>query len=438
MSIKLPAIKSKIGDWIYYSSTMTFEQISQLVDRMDDEVYQSDSLKEALQRSITDNYLSIKKYILHQPEHFFNSLVLAIYDGNPNWIEVELEIEDETFYNMGFLTLDGTENIFPVDGQHRVEGIKAVLENPDDKERFKNEKISVVFIGHKKTTDGMQRSRRLFNTLNRYAKPVSQTDTVILDEDDSSAIVTRYLIEDSESVSLFKEYRIDKSLQKSINATNTNSFTSLIAFNQCNEAIQKYYFDQFIKGTENFDEYKSRYYPDDRILTYSKFQKYRPSHDVLNSIQEYNEQFWIDFQNSFDFIQKYLSAEMQDAAISYRNNANGGNIIFRPIGILPFVQAVLHIAKQATDKNIREVFEMFLDVNFNLNANPWRNTVWSPQDNTMIMAPRTFIKNMFIYLIDESFLSTQSLESLKIKYASYIAYEEDTSIVTLHDLLERE
>lgn len=437
MSIKLPAIKSRIGDWTYYTSTMTFEQVSQLVDRMDDEIYQSDSLKEALQRSITDNYLSIKKYILHQPEYFFNSLVLAIYDGNPNWIEVELEIEEETFYNLGFLTLDGNENIFPVDGQHRVEGIKAVLSSSEDYERFKNEKISVVFIGHKKTPEGMQRSRRLFNTLNRYAKPVSPTDIVILDEDDSSAIVTRYLIEDSESVNLFKEYRIDKSLQKAINPTNTNSFTSLIALNQCNEAIQKYYFDQFIKGTNDFDEYKSRYYPDDRALTYSKFQKYRPSDNVLSSIQDYNEQFWVEFQNSFEFIQDYLSADQQNAATAYRNNQNGGNILFRPIGILPFVQVVLHIAKNEPDKSLREVFEMFSIINFNLVEKPWRNTVWSPQDNTMIMAPRTFIRDMLVYLIDKNYLSVYALESLKIKYASYISFEGDIENIELEELLEQ-
>jgi len=436
MSIKLPAIKTKMGDWIYYTSTMTFEQVKELVDPMDDEIYQSDSLKEALQRSITDNYLNIKNYILYQPEHFFNSLVLAIYDGNPNWIEVELELEEETFYNLGFLTLDGNENIFPVDGQHRVEGIKAVLSKAEDYDKFKNEKISVVFIGHKKDEIGTQRSRRLFNSLNRYAKPVSTTDTIILDEDDSSAITTRYIIEDSQELKLFKEYRIDKSLQKAINSANTNSFTSLIAFNQCNEAIQKFYFNEYIKGTENYDAYKSKYYPDDKTLTYKKFQRYRPSDEVFNEIRDFNEGFWKEFQNSYRFIKDYIEADKENAAIKYRNNNNGGNILFRPIGIVPFVDAVLAIRKKDMSKSFSEIFEIFLEIHFNLNEKPWRNTVWSPQDKTMIMATKSFIKKMFIYLVDSSKLSESELKSLKLDYASFISYEEDISQINLDKLLE--
>lgn len=425
-----------MGDWVYYTSTMTFAQVKELVDPMDDEIYQSDSLKEALQRSITDNYLNIKNYILYQPEHFFNSLVLAIYDGNPNWIEVELELEGETFYNLGFLTLDGNENIFPVDGQHRVEGIKAVLSKLEDYDKFKNEKISVVFIGHKKDETGTQRSRRLFNSLNRYAKPVSTTDTIILDEDDSSAMTTRYIIEDSIELKLFKEYRIDKSLQKAINSTNLNSFTSLIAFNQCNEAIQKFYFNEYIKGTENYDTYKSKYYPDDKILTYKKFQKYRPSDKIFKEIRDFNEGFWKEFQGSYTFIKDYLDADKENAAIKYRNNENGGNILFRPIGIVPFVEAVLAIRKKDITKSFSEIFEMFLEIHFNLNIKPWRNTVWSPQDKTMIMATKSFIKKMFMYLVDSSILSESELKSLKLDYASFISYEGDTSKINLDQLLE--
>ncbi len=437
MSIKLPAIKTKMGDWTYYTSTMTFAQIKELVDPMDDEIYQSDSLKEALQRSITDNYLNIKNYILYQPEHFFNSLVLAIYDGRPNWIEVELELEGETFYNLGFLTLDGNENIFPVDGQHRVEGIKAALSKPEDYEKFKNEKISVIFVGHQNDETGTQRSRRLFNSLNRYAKPVSMTDTIILDEDDSSAMTTRYIIEDSKELKLFKDYRIDKSLQKAINSANTNSFTSLIAFNQCNEAIQKFYFNAYIKGTENYDTYKSKYYPDDTTLTYKKFQKYRPSEKVFSDIKTFNETFWKEFQDAYDFIKEYLTADKENAAIKYRNNENGGNILFRPIGLVPFVEAVLAIRKKNTSKNFSEIFKMFSEMHFHLNEKPWRNTVWSPQDKTMIMASKSFIKKMFIYLVDSSVLNASELKNLKDDYASFISYEEDVSQINLDELLKK-
>jgi DNA sulfur modification protein DndB len=46
------------------------------------------------------------------------------------------------------------------------------------------EEVIVLFVSHSRSTDGMERSRRLFTTLNRYAKPVSKMDIIALDEDD--------------------------------------------------------------------------------------------------------------------------------------------------------------------------------------------------------------------------------------------------------------
>lgn len=166
--MKLPAIRACIGDWVYYVATMTFKDVSVYVKRVDNELHQSDLLKDLLQRSITSNYKSIAQYIETQQERFFNALVLAVYDGEPLWHEVRLEYDDGSeFYDLGILELSGNEKIFPIDGQHRVEGIKEVVNKSDD---FNSEQIPVIFVGHKTDDAGMQRSRRLFSTLNRPIK----------------------------------------------------------------------------------------------------------------------------------------------------------------------------------------------------------------------------------------------------------------------------
>ena len=97
--MKMPAIRACIGDWVYYVATMTFQNVSTYVKKVDDELHKSELLKDLLQRSITDNYKSIARYIETQQERFFNALVLAIYDGDPLWHEVRLEYDDgEEFY----------------------------------------------------------------------------------------------------------------------------------------------------------------------------------------------------------------------------------------------------------------------------------------------------------------------------------------------------
>ena len=117
---------------------------------------------------------------------------MAVYDGDPQWREIRYEIDGHTYPNIGLLELNGEEKIFPVDGQHRVEGIKKALEC---KPEIADETISVVLIGHKNTVEGREHSRRIFSTLNRYVKPVRLGDIIALDEDDTVAIVTRNMLE---------------------------------------------------------------------------------------------------------------------------------------------------------------------------------------------------------------------------------------------------
>ena len=193
--MQIPAIRSKMGIWVYYVSSLSFKDVKEYVRPINDELHKSELLSQMIQRSITENYRSIANYLLTQQERFFNALILAVYDGQPVWNEIRLEdLEENENYNLGLLTLTGEEKIFPVDGQHRVAGIKeAILENPD----LENERVPVIFVGHSKDEIGMQRTRRMFSTLNRYAKPVSMRDIIALDEDDIVAIASRTIIDES-------------------------------------------------------------------------------------------------------------------------------------------------------------------------------------------------------------------------------------------------
>ena len=73
MSLKIPAIRSKMGIWFYYVSSLSFKEVSRYVRPIDDELHHSDLLSGMIQRSITSNYKSIANYLETQSERFFNS-----------------------------------------------------------------------------------------------------------------------------------------------------------------------------------------------------------------------------------------------------------------------------------------------------------------------------------------------------------------------------
>lgn len=232
-----------------------------------------------IQRSITENYKNIAHYLTSQEERFFNALILAVYDGEPSWNEIRIEDENgQDNYDLGILSLTGLEKIFPVDGQHRVAGIKEALEiNPD----LGQEKVPVIFIGHSKNDVGMQRTRRMFSTLNRYAKPVSMRDIIALDEDDVIAIASRNIIDQSK---LFEDDRILDSKTKAIPDNNERALTTIITYYECNKEL-------------GMQDSETQY--DEFLHKYEIIFNYPEENDASNEVQNY-----IDDLTSI--IEKYL------------------------------------------------------------------------------------------------------------------------------------
>jgi len=403
--MKIPSLRATIGDWDYYVTTLSFEQVNTFVSKIDDHLHKSESLTNLIQRSITNNYISIKEYIINQPEMFFNSLVLAVYDDYPDWQEIEVKYEDGEIYQMGLLDFHGSHKIFPVDGQHRVEGIKAALK---EKPELKDQRIAAIFIGHKNDNAGMQRTRRLFTTLNRYAKPVSLDDIIALDEDDSVAITTRYLLEEYD---LFTGKRVVYAKQKAIPTNNKEAITSIITLYQANlELLKIFYEEEFNKKPTQKE-----------IATYLKFR--RPNEEIIQ-YKAFCIRYWDAFMTKMSFVNEYVN-KVENSAEAYRNNETGGNLLFRPIGLLPFVKASLLVYKSKR-KPFGEIFERFNDINFNIDSKPWHYVVWNPIEKKMLMNSDSVTLLLLIYLYDHTFLDMKELQKLKVGYASKISYEQDS------------
>lgn len=400
--MKVPALRANIGTWNYYVTTLTFQQVAEFVSKIDDQLHKSESLRDLIQRSITNNYISIKNYIVNQPDVFFNSLVLAVYDDYPDWREIEFKYEGQETYQMGLLEFPSTHKIFPVDGQHRVEGIKAaLLENPD----LGNQRIAAIFIGHKNDNGGKEKTRRLFSTLNRYAKPVSLSDIIALDEDDIVAIATRYFLED---YNLFSGNRIVNSKQKALPSSNKEALTSIITLYQANTELFKFFFET------NFSKRGTKKEIDE-------FLKFRPENEIIEQFIEFSKSFWDAFQHNLKVIKGY--AKKSKASIgNLRNESTGGNLIFRPIGFLPLIKASLTIHKR---KNISfaQIFQQFNTLNFDLDSKPWHYVAWNPIEQKMVMSSETVIYLMLIYLYNNRILEAKELQRLKEGYAAKISYD---------------
>jgi len=405
-ALNIPAIRGILGDIVYYTSSFTFKQIAERVKKIDQDLHTSTSLKDQLQRSLTKNYESITDYILSQKEHFFNALVLAVYDGDPVWNEIEVGFKGEDYYNMGFLRLNGEEKIFPVDGQHRVEGIKdAIKKSPE----LEDETIAVILIGHHKDKEGMEKTRRIFSTLNRYAKPVSTGDIIALDEDDTVAIVTRNMLE---SFPLFMNENIsDEKKTKAIVEKDTKSFTSLIKLYETNKVVYKYY--------TSFRDNTKRIHSSTEI---DKFLKFRPKQEDIDDFEKYLTEFLELFINSFEGMKEYVASTEKDAAAKYRNRENGGLLYFRPVALPQLVTAILETCFRSK-VTLSDSMSAYSQLEMCISKAPWVKVLWDAESRTMIMKNKTLVRPLLMFMYDRSVLNAKELESLRIRYAKVLEIE---------------
>ena len=409
MAIKIPAIRSKIGIWFYYVSSLSFEQVAKFVRPIDDELHHSDLLSGMIQRSITSNYKSIANYIETQEERFFNSLILAVYDGQPKWNEIRTQDENgEDNHNLGIITLTDDVKIFPVDGQHRVAGIKKAIEdNPD----MKAERVPVIFIGHSTDNVGMQRTRRMFSTLNRYAKPVSLRDIIALDEDDVVAIASRNLIDNTD---LFVKDRIWDSKNKSIPDSNKMALTSIITYYECNKELLWLH----IKDTRvvGLDENPIR-----GRAKINEYIRHRPSDEMISTFTQECKSFWEAIVNKCPGIK-----EENTTVGTYRDD-NGGLLFFRPIALYPFAKASVRI-KENYNKSYAQIIESIPEELLWIQNRLWKKIIWDDVAKKMVMGNATQIELMLLYIMAPELLNAKEKQKM-INNLKSIWDETDENII---------
>lgn len=357
--LHLPTLRGRMGDWIYYVTILKFEDVAERVS-MAFEIHKSRKLSEWIQRQLTNRTSDITAYLESQEQRFFNSLILGIYGGKPSWQEIEIkdspDVYDEESIDyldrtFGVLTLNGDEKIFPIDGQHRTKAIKAALQKRDKPELAKDE-VTAIFVAHKNSPEGEERTRRLFTTLNRYAKPVSKSEIIALDEDDNCAILTRMLVDDFDLL----KGRILFSKSKSISPQKVGIFTNIIVIY---DSLITLLTDRRVANVKVGGE------------PFRDFTKKRVSEEKLSEKREFLENLFLKITSIIPSLHDYFyeGKEVDRGDLS-------SSLLFRPIGQNVF----FNVLKVALDRDILDdAINFFAENDFSLGNPVWNKVFWNEE-----------------------------------------------------------
>lgn len=362
-SLIIPGLRARMGDWIYYSTFLTFKDVAERVEFAKD-IHDSDTLNELIQRQLTDRAGEITDYLLHQEQRFFSSLVVGVYGGHPQWYELEvaggetLDINDLPEYlegSIGFLSLRGDETLFALDGQHRVLGIREAIE---EKPELETEEVGALFVGAPMDGEGLRRTRRLFSTLNRYAKPVSKKDIIALDEDDVVAIVTRRLVSD---YPLFEE-KVSLGKTKSISRDDRQHLTSIVALYDALDIVIR-----------------------DRVRGWDDLKRFRPDDDVIDEYEDAARDYWDAVIERHAPLANLAQSEPGDEVAGEYRHREGGHLLFRPVGFLLHTK-VCQMLQRDMEFQLEESLDRLAEAPVQLTDFPWAGLLWDETNQRMLTA----------------------------------------------------
>jgi DNA sulfur modification protein DndB len=377
--LALPSLRGTFGKWIYYVCLMPAGELARRA-HFATEVHKSKELSDLIQRALEGSRSRrIAQYLAEVEDRFFNSLVLATYGGEPTWFELTNfqtriktmrgpSMDREKVDGIGFLELSGSEKIFALDGQHRLAGIKQAI---SDHVNLDGDSIPVILIGHAKTKAGLQRTRRLFTTLNKTAKAVKKSDIIALDEDDVMAIVARRLVEDDPR---FAPPKILVSGASSMPPTNRESLTSIINL---------------------YDVLKIIYGTGRTRIDALRFN--RPSDERLDGYYKQAREYFDALARAFDPIAQVLKAEIPGLVTRVYRGPHGGHLLFRPMGLEIFTRAA--IAYSARNKvDLPTAVDALRDLPVNLTEAPYVNVIWSESKSRMITKGKSLAQALVHYM----------------------------------------
>jgi len=360
----LPSLKGSFGSWVYFIATMKLSDVankSRISTVTEIEELYSKNINDVLQRDLDSKRINkIAEYLQNQNERFLSSLIVAIYKGSPIWSEIRIEdnFENEEKYieseklqyargRLGFLTLNGDESMFVLDGQHRLKGIREAYRR--NSEIVEGDDIILTIVVHE--SKFKERTRRLFTVLNRYAEKPKKAELIIMEEDDAAAILTRRLLL---THPIFKkENSIAKGKGTAIAGTDNKSFTTIL----CLYDIVKELID-----------FKS-IYPKSSMINRLEDKKLDELYE--NQVLPY----WDFFFNSFPSVEKYIDGKINDQKF-LRNKENGGSLLLRPEGQLLIASLYKHFESLGSKQFI--AFKKKLPkVNFQLSSPLLKYLFWT-------------------------------------------------------------
>ncbi|GGZ11881.1 DGQHR domain-containing protein [Streptomyces nitrosporeus] len=370
MATTVPAIKSKMGSIEYYNAKLRaadLAAIARAASKGDD--WANLSIEERLQRALNDKRVreEIVPYLANAEDRFFGSIIVLVYEPNVfayesfgKWLNGETPAAyNEVIQQLGVLTIDGGDLIV-LDGQHRWSALRALINRVNDKGQeitgpfvgaVREDELAVIFIPFY----GSETTRRIFNKINRSAKPTGRSDNIITSEDDGYSILTRKLLAAGEPLSVAdSKGELIVNWRSNTLSDRSSQITTVSAVYETVKAICK----------ENGFHFEEK----DRVV--------RPSDHELDAAYDHVAQWWTSLLEHISVFKEAVDAP--DLISTLRKNETD-NLLLKPAAQIAVMRGLLVATRRYGLKNVQAI-KRLNKINWDMHSPLWRDVLVSAGD----------------------------------------------------------
>ena len=334
-----PAIAAQMGSTRYYQASVRARDLAALAQTVGETPdWQQLSISERFQRELAERRIrdEIVPYLVRTRDRFFGALIMVVKDPDAmsfepaaTYVSTAPAALRGALSEMGVLTIAGSQSCVVLDGQHRFAALRAATSDTyksagEFQDAIADDQLSVLFLPF----ETLVKTRRIFNKVNRYAKPTSPSDNIITSEDDGYAIIARWLVDPeppeglSDRVPPFGKYQHRGESIVEWRSTKLESascrITTLSALYQVVEAVLQH------EGFERLDE---------------KHHVNRPDDATLASGYELCASWWTDVLGNLTAFRFALDRPF--CIPDYRSFQHKWSLLFRPVSQIAVAKGLI-------------------------------------------------------------------------------------------------
>lgn len=408
MASVLPAMRGKFGTTDYYIVTMPAKELTErLVIPEDIEGWEDLSIEERYQRDI--NYNRVKRqiapYLVNDEDRFFGAFIVSMLHAD--YVEFEeitniLKVNVPALYRsagsaFGFLTLQGSEVLVPLDGQHRLAALRFAISGRDEKQQpirdfetrveVAEDVCTVMLIKH----NGVK-SRKIFNKVNRYAKKTTKAENLITADDDVVAVIVREAIVGMDEI-------IPDVLVNAKSNTLTARATEFTTLSTLYEST-KY----LLENTHG------------RINTEAL-----PAQATHSIMQKEAQDFWETVCSEVQLFSDALHDPTSELGDEKRREIRADYVLGKPVAQLALVQAIVRLRNEDSNTGYRisldEACKRVNQLDWSVKEPRWQQVLMNGDRVLAGKAAVNYASRVIAYWLGED-LTTDEIKELKDRYIS--------------------